>query len=130
MKKVILLIVMALGLQSCTKRLDVSALKNTKWTLSEWPGKTLPANASATLNFGPDNSIGGKSFCTYGGKSSMTEKTVHFEEIFGTKMFCEEVNKAETDFIADLQASNSIEITAGKLQLLRDGALLMVFTRK
>ncbi|MDQ7948556.1 MAG: META domain-containing protein, partial [Pedobacter sp.] len=89
MKKVILVSIVILGLLGCSKKLDIATLANTKWTLSEWPGKELPANAEATLNFGADSGIGGKSFCnTFGGKGVMTGDQVKFEQIFGTKMFC------------------------------------------
>lgn len=102
----------------------------TKWTLTEWPGQTLPAKEKATLNFGADQQIGGKSFCnTFGGRSTINGNQIKIEEIFGTMMFCENVAKAENAYTDGLKAINTFRIVEGKLQLLKDGQVMMVFSK-
>jgi heat shock protein HslJ len=131
MKKVILLLIVTLAMQACSKRLDSASLVNTKWELSEWPGRTLPVGGQATLNFDADNKIGGKSFCnSYGGNSAISDNTVKFEQIFSTKMFCSEFSAAETNYHADLLTINSLKMEGSKLQLLKDGQVVMVFVKK
>ena len=130
MKKIFLLFVMALTIQACSPSLDSARMANTKWVLSEWPGRTIPVNAQATLNFDIDHKINGKSFCNgYGGNSSFENGRVKFSEIFGTKMFCTEFGDAETHFQTDLQAVDALKMNGEKLQLLKDGQVMMVFVK-
>ena len=130
MKKLILALIVAVALQACSKKIDINALVNSKWVLSEWPGKTLPVNAQATLNFDTAQRIGGKSFCnSYGGNSTITENQVKFEQIFSTKMFCSEFSDAENKYQADLLTINTMEMANDKLKLLKDGEVVMIFER-
>lgn len=128
MKKIILALIIAVSMQACSKKIDPNAIANTKWTLSEWPGRTLPVNAQATLNFDAERKIGGKSFCnSYGGNSVITGKQIKFEEIFSTKMFCSELSDAENRYQSDLATVNSWEVSGNKLKLLKDDVVMMVF---
>lgn len=130
MKKVILFAIVALVVQACSQKIEMATLANTKWTLSEWPGRTMPVSAQATLNFDADNKIGGKSFCnTYGGSSRILNGTVKFDQIFSTKMFCSESGDAENKYQADLQTVNGIKMDGGKLVLLKDGQVVMAFVK-
>lgn len=130
MKKIILGLLIAFALQACSEKLNVTRVANTKWVLSEWPGQTLPTVANATLNFDADGKIGGKSFCNgYGGNTTFTANGLKFSEIFGTKMYCEAVGDAENKYTADLAEVNAAKISQDKLHLLKDGKVLMVFTR-
>ncbi len=130
MKKLLLTLMIAIALQACSSKLDLNAINNSKWVLSEWPGRTLPVNAQATLNFDAERKIGGKSFCnSYGGMSTITSESAKFEQIFSTKMFCSEFSDAENKFQADLLTINSIKVEGNKLKLLKDGQLVMAFDK-
>ena len=130
MKNIFILLVFTLSVISCSKDLDMSVKTNSKWILTGWPGKTIPSNAQATLNISDGNKIGGKSFCnTYGGTATFNGNALKFGQIFGTKMYCAEVADAETKFTADLEAVNSGKMDGGKLSLMKDGVVVMVFNK-
>jgi heat shock protein HslJ len=130
MKNIFLALIFIIGLSSCTKELDTATKTNSKWVLTEWPGKTIPTTAQATLNINEGNKIGGKAFCnTYGGIASFNGNSVQFSQIFSTKMFCSEVAEAEAKFTADLQSVTSGKVSGGKLSLMKDGQILMIFTK-
>lgn len=130
MKRIILGLFLAFTLQSCSDKLTINNLTNTKWVLSEWPGKTLPTVAQATLNFDTEGRIGGKSFCNgYGGNTTFENGHLKFSQIFGTKMYCEEVGQAETKYTEDLGLVNTAKIVDGKLQLLKDSQIVMIFNK-
>jgi heat shock protein HslJ len=130
MKNIFFTIALIIGLSSCSKDLDMAVKTNSKWILTEWPDKTIPANGQATLNINDGNKIGGKSFCnTYGGTATFNGNALQFSQIFGTKMYCTEVADAETKFLDDLQAVNSGNVDGSKLTLMKDGAVLMVFKK-
>lgn len=130
MKRLFLGLILVIALQACSKKVTTGSVASTKWTLSEWTGQTLPSKEKATLNFGADNQIGGRSFCnTFGGKTTITGNTIKIEEIFGTMMFCESVAQAEKNYTDGLKEVNSFKIVDGKLQLLKDDKVMMVFTK-
>ena len=84
----------------------------------------------ATLAFAADNKVNGKSFCNgFGGTVAITGETIKFSELIGTMMFCEDVGQAEGKYTEGLRNANSFKIVDGKLQLLKDGKLLMVFSK-
>lgn len=130
MKNLFYAFLLITGLSSCSKDLDTAFKANSKWVLSEWPGKTIPTNAQATLNINDGNKIGGKSFCnTYGGSATFNGNALQFTQIFGTKMYCTEVADAEVKFTDDLQVVNSGNVDGNKLTLMKDGVVVMVFSR-
>jgi len=130
MKKIIIALFVVFALQACTKDLKLITEKDTKWELSEWPGKTLPTAAKATLNISGGNKIGGKSFCnSYGGSAVINGNAIQFSKIFGTKMYCEAVGDAENKYYADLEKVTAGKVSGGKLYLYKDETLLLVFSR-
>lgn len=130
MRSIFFAFALIIGLSSCSKDLDTAVKTNSKWQLTEWPGKTIPVNAQATLNINDGNKIGGRSFCnTYGGTAKFNGNALQFSQIFGTKMYCIELADAETKFLDDLQAVNSGNAEGGKLTLMKDGTVIMVFKK-
>ena len=130
MKRIIIILLAFVTLQSCTK--DLSNLKqgDTRWELARWPGKTLPTAAKATLNISEGNKIGGKSFCnSYGGSAVINGNAIQFSKIFGTKMYCEAVGDAENKYYADLEKVTAGNISGNRLYLYQNETLLMVFTK-
>ena len=130
MKNIFYAFLVIVGLSSCTKELDTAAKSNSKWVLVAWPGKALPTTAQATLNISEGNRIGGKAFCnTYGGNASFNGNSIQFSQFFSTKMYCNELSEAEAKFTADLESVNAGKVSGGKLSLMKDGQVLMVFSR-
>ena len=131
MKKLVLGFIIAITLHACSDNINTGNVANTKWVLTEWPGETMPnTTKKATLNFDSDNRVSGKSFCNgFGGMVSINGETIKFSELIGTMMFCEDVGQAEGKYTEGLRAANSFKVVDGKLQLLKDGKLLMVFSK-
>lgn len=130
MKRIILALFVAFALQACTKDLSLIKQKDTKWELTRWPNKTLPASAKATLNISGGNKIGGKSFCnTYGGNAVINGNAIQFSKIFGTKMYCEAVGKEENQYYADLEKVTAGKVSGNRLFLYQNETLLMVFIK-
>lgn len=117
------------SLLACTKNLTPKVKADSNWTLAEWPGKEIPANASATLRI-QDQKISGKSFCNqYFGSGVFNGNALTFGSLGGTKMFCNDLDKAERDFLADLAAVNSGSLKGNKLILRKNEQVLLVFQK-
>lgn len=130
MRKLIVALLTVFILQSCTKELGTVALKDTKWELTAWPGKTLPTESKATLNINGGNKIAGKSFCnSYGGSAVINGNAVKFSKIFSTKMYCAAVGNLENSFHEDLTKVSAGKVVGSKLYFYHDGVLLMTFTK-
>lgn len=131
MKKLILGFVMVLALQACSEKVSTVNIANTSWVLTEWPGQTMPnTTKKATLVFSNDDKVSGKSFCNgFGGNVAVNGNNIKFSELIGTMMFCEDVGQAEAIFTEGLRNANSFKVVDGKLQLLQNGKLLMVFSK-
>lgn len=131
MKKLVLLFVMAIALQACSEKMNGNNIVGISWVLSEWPGQTMPnTTKKATLAFGAENKVSGKSFCNgFGGTVTINGETIKFNELIGTMMYCEDVGQAEGKYTEGLRNANSFKVVNGKLQLLQDGKLLMVFSK-
>ncbi|SOD19601.1 META domain-containing protein [Pedobacter xixiisoli] len=130
MKRIILALFVFIALQACTRDLSVIKQKDTKWELTRWPNKTMPTSAKATLNVSGGNKIGGKSFCnTYGGNAVINGNAIEFSKIFGTKMYCEAVGKAENQYYADLEKVTAGRVSGNRLYLYQNETLLMVFKK-
>jgi len=115
---------------SCLEKIDQKKLANTKWELTELPGLTLPASAKATLNFGDSLRISGKSFCnSYGGQAEIVDNKITLKNIFGTKMFCQETNAAESAYLQALNQVNGAKIENNELHLLNGNQKLIVFRK-
>lgn len=129
-KKTIMLVLVVLVLQACTKDLRVIKQQDTKWELTEWPGKTLPTTAKATLNITGGHRIGGKSFCnTYGGNAVINGNAIQFSQLFSTKMYCEALAEAENKYQADLQNVTAGKVSGDRLYFYQNETLLMVFSK-
>ncbi|MBB2146065.1 META domain-containing protein [Pedobacter sp. LMG 31464] len=131
MKRIFLGFILVIAMQACSEKLGMNNVANSKWVLSEWPGQIMPnTTKKATLNFDTDNKVSGKSFCNgFGGMVTIDGDKIKFSELIGTMMYCEDVGQAEGKYTEGLRTANSFKIVSGKLQLLKDGQLAMVFTK-
>lgn len=130
MKNIITALFLVAIFASCSKDLNQSVTTDSNWVLSEWPGKVLPSGANATLNISNGNRVGGKSFCnTYGGSAVFNGNALKFSQLFSTKMYCNELAAAEDSYLVDLQEVNSGNLSGNKLSLMKDGKVLLIFSR-
>lgn len=130
MKKILVLLFLACIFQACTKELKLATQKDVKWQLSEWPGKTIPSAAKATLNFMEGNRISGKSFCNnYGGTAVINGNAIQFGKMFSTKMLCQSIGDTENKYQADLAKVTSGKFAGNKLSLYAGEKVILVFTR-
>ncbi|RZL50495.1 MAG: META domain-containing protein [Pedobacter sp.] len=131
MKKLFLGLVLVFILQACTQKMTAESVSNTNWVLTEWPGETMSnTTKKATLNFDANSKVSGKSFCNgFGGNVTITDGTIKFSELIGTMMFCEDVGQAEGKYTEGLRNANAFKIVDGKLQLLKDEKVLMIFSK-
>lgn len=131
MKNIMLAGLLLLICSSCSKNLSTTINSGAIWTLTEWPGKTLPPSGRATLSIGEGNRVGGKSFCnTYGGTATINGNAIQFSQLMGTKMYCADFAAAEDNYLSDLQKVNAGRIAAGKLYLLKDEQVLLIFRKQ
>ncbi|MCX2431278.1 MULTISPECIES: META domain-containing protein [unclassified Pedobacter] len=115
---------------ACLEKNDPKKLAHTKWELTELPGLTLPANAKATLNFGDSLKVSGKSFCnSYGGKIEKADRRIKLQDVISTRMFCQETDAAERAYVQAINQVNQAKVTDGKLTLLNDEKVLLVFKK-
>ena len=130
MRNLIVALFAVFTLQACTTDLTSVANKDSKWELTEFPGKTLPADSKATLNITGGNKINGKSFCnSYGGNAVINGSAIQFSNTFATKMYCAEVGNLENDYLAAINKVNAGKISGNKLNLYNNGVLLLVYTK-
>ncbi|MDN3586304.1 META domain-containing protein [Pedobacter aquatilis] len=130
MKKIIILGVVLCLFSACLEKINLDTLKNTKWELSSITGITLPEHAKATLNFGDSLNVSGKSFCNnYGGQAEIIENKVALKNLFSTKMLCQDIDSSERAYLNALNEINNVKISDGKLQLLKDEKILLIFTK-
>lgn len=113
----------------CAETIQGPSLVNTSWLLSEWPGHTIPLHAQGTLQFEKKDGFNGKAFCnSFGGKPIINADSIQFGSMFSTKMYCQDLDKAERDYLDALSKATTFEIKDKKLYLYRNGAAILVFT--
>lgn len=128
-KSVFMLLIMSTLFSACQKDLTTT-VKDSKWVLNEWPGKTMPDNAKATLNFADGSRISGKAFCnSYGGNVIINGNAVQFSKMFSTKMFCQDLAESEDIYLAEIAKVTAGKISGSKLYLYEGEKLLMIFTK-
>ena len=121
---------LVIGLFSaCLEKIDPSKLTNTKWELIELPGLKLP-NTKATLNFGEELRISGKSFCNnYGGQAEIADNKIVVKNVFSTKMFCQETEALERAYLTALKETTNAKLENGKLHLLNGAKTVLIFNK-
>jgi len=73
-------------------------------------------------------SVSGNGSCnSLGGNAYVSRKTIHFENMFSTKMFCKDVQAIEDLFLKQLNQVNRYKVSANKLRLYQGKKLLLEF---
>jgi heat shock protein HslJ len=100
-------------------------LAGTHWTLSDLGGKEPAADATVTLSFAADGTVGGSNGCNqYTGSYEITGSALRFpSEFAATLMACPEPAMAQADsFMQALKRTATFELDDAKLRLLDGGA--------
>jgi len=106
-------------------------LFNTKWSLKKiYENSNEEAvNTKAFIRFDKEKkSAGGNGSCnSFGSTATINGNEVSFENIFSTKMYCEQVQQIENKFLGSLGKITRYEIKDKSLFLYRDKNLLLEF---
>src|SRR6187200_1154522 len=106
-------------------------LFDTKWSLKKiYENSNEEAvNTKAFIRFDKEKkSAGGNGSCnSFGSTATINGNEVSFENIFSTKMYCEQVQQIENKFLGSLEKVNRYEIKDKSLFLYNDKDLLLEF---
>lgn len=110
-----------------------TALYKYKWWLTSIhnAGATEPVTQQkAFIRFDDvKNSAGGNGGCNvFGSTLTLSKDKLSVSQIFSTKMYCEQFQRMEDQFLALLATVNRYEIMDGGLKLFKDNELLLEFT--
>ena len=107
-------------------------LFDTKWSLKKIysDGKEESVNTKAFIRFDKEKgSAGGNGSCnSFGSTAAINGNEVSFKNVFSTKMYCEQVQQIENNFLGSLEKINRYEIKDKSLFMYRDKELLLEFT--
>jgi len=109
---------------------DMAALQNKRWVLNRLPDTGFKAPArDIYIQFGDNNtSISGFAGCnSYSGVFTAGAKTISFNNVISTKMFCDNM-PLENRMMRVLNETNAYIITGETLQLLHDDKPLAWFS--
>lgn len=89
---------------------------------------TVPPNI-ASLKFDAEKkSAGGKGGCnSFGTRYSLQDNSIHFKDLFSTRMYCEAYADIEKNYFSQLEKANRFEASESRLALFKDKELLLEF---
>ena len=92
-------------------------------------GYTQVLTRKAYISFNTaDGKLAGNGSCnSFGGKLMVADSNLSFGNIFSTKMYCNDVQSIENDFMSRLQKVTRYEIKGKKLLLYEQEDLLLEF---
>lgn len=109
-----------------------TSLYDIKWSLKKIyeSGKQEDVNTRAFIRFDKEKgSAGGNGSCnSFGSTTTVEGNKVSFKNIFSTKMYCEQVQQIENNYLKQLENANRFEIKEKALILYRDKEKLLEFT--
>jgi heat shock protein HslJ len=111
---------------------QVQLISGQKWfltTLYRSDGFTQLLDRQVHISIQTDkNAAGGNAGCnSYGASVSVDSSTINFRNIFSTKMYCEEMQETENDYLANLRQVTRYEIKGKKLLMYAGDRLLLEF---
>jgi heat shock protein HslJ len=107
-------------------------LFDTKWSLKKiyTGGVVQSVETKAFIRFDKDKgSAGGNGSCnSFGSTATVNENEVSFNNIFSTKMYCEQVQQIENKYLGNLGKVTRYEIKDKNLLLYADKELMLEFS--
>ena len=114
-----------------TEKGPAQSLYDTKWTLKKTHDSTgvTEVYTKAFIKFNEaKKSAGGNGSCNnFGSSIELKGHTIHFSDIFSTKMYCEGVQDIEDIFFRQLAKVNRFAISGKTLRLYQGEELLLEF---
>jgi putative lipoprotein len=121
-------LIMGIALSACGTGSGGDPLAGTRWELTSFAGKLPVSGTTVTVEFGPDNAIGGQGGCnSYGGSYQVRGAALRVENTFSTMMACVEAERMdqESAFLMALSETTSFQVEGDTLTLTSaDGAAL------
>lgn len=103
----------------------------TEWKLKKIDGESVNSERSFIRFDESKNAVGGNGGCnSFGGSIEKNGNKLKLSQVFSTKMYCEETQKIEDNFLRRLEKVDSYEIKNGKLFLRSNGKVLLEFEAK
>ncbi len=103
-----------------------------KWSLQQINSKdsAIQVRTKAFIQFDNiENRVSGNSSCNiFGGSFSVAKNTIAFQQLFSTKMYCENVQSIEDLFLQSLSRIDGYTIKGNTLHLLADGQVVLIFS--
>lgn len=132
MKQLTLIAVLLIALSSFrTDTKVIVDLYHTKWQLKSIHTKNEISYiyTNAFINFDQEKKqVNGNGSCnSFGGSFEVIDNSIHFGQLASTRMYCEQVQKIETDFFAALSKVNRYEIKGNKLLMYQGEQLVLEF---
>lgn len=127
------IVLMAASCKTSKETMNASTpLYDTKWSLKKIydNGKEEAVSTKAFIRFDKEKgSAGGNGSCnSFGSTASVNRDEVSFKNIFSTKMYCEQVQQIENNYLRQLKNANRFEIKDKALILYQDKEKLLEFT--
>jgi len=124
--------IMLISCSSSKETMKVTTpLYNTRWSLKKiYSGEAIQlVETKAFIRFDQGKgSAGGNGSCnSFGSTATITGNQVNFKNIFSTKMYCEQVQQIENNFLGSLEKVTRYEIKDKSLFLYKDKDLLLEF---
>ncbi len=133
--KAIILLAGIITLCSCTpgKKMggQQTSLYNTKWLLKKihTDGSVQDVATKAFLRLDKEKgSGGGNGSCnSFGSNVTISDDVISLQNIFSTKMYCDDVQKTESAYFGQLAKANRFEVKDKRLLLYNNSSWLLEF---
>jgi putative lipoprotein len=107
-------------------------LRGADWVADEMTLGPIVEGRAPTMTVAADGHVSGQAGCnSYGGMAKIEGDAIDFDQMFATRMFCEDAMVQETAFLQSLEQATRYAFDQDKLLLLdAGGRKLVVFHRK
>ncbi|WP_158596085.1 META domain-containing protein [Oleomonas cavernae] len=109
-----------------------AGLAGVDWVADEMTLGPIVKGRAPTMTIAADGRVSGQAGCnSYGGTARVEGETIDFDQVFATRMFCEDAMAQETAFLQSLEQATRYAFDGDRLLLLdARGGRLVVFHRK
>ena len=132
--KYLFALIIITALAGCSPKLSDSTWGRNRWVLTEM--KKVPVQLSggrrdAYINFDPnDKRFSGNGGCNqFSGNYTLDKNNIHFGEVIGTKMSCEDI-AFENTFFSTLNIVDRYEVKGNDLLLKRRREVVLVLSAR
>lgn len=107
-------------------------LRGADWVADEMTLGPIVEGRAPTMTIAGDGRVSGQAGCnSYGGMAKIEGDAIDFDQVFATRMFCEDAMIQETAFLQSLEQATRYAFDRDRLLLLdASGGKLVVFHRK